>query len=288
MSFQKITESESLYHHLEQQSVRELLEEINREDQKVALAVQQTIPAIEQLVTGIVARMKQGGRLFYLGAGTSGRLGVLDASEIPPTFGVPNTYVIGLIAGGDTALRNPVEAAEDDINKGWKELQDRGVNSLDTVVGIAASGTTPYVIGALRQARSQGILTAAISCNPQSPMAAEADIAIEPVVGPEFVTGSTRMKSGTAQKMILNMISTATMIQLGRVKGNRMVNMQLTNQKLVDRGTRMIMDELPLDYDAAQRLLLMYGSVKEAIQAYTAAKESDGNPSSDMKESLSL
>ena len=283
MSFQKITESESLYHHLEQQSVRELLEEINREDQKVALAVQQTIPAIEQLVTGIVARMKQGGRLFDLGAGTSGRLGVLDASEIPPTFGMPNTYVIGLIAGGDTALRNPVEAAEDDINKGWKELQDRGVNSLDTVVGIAASGTTPYVIGALRQARSQGILTAAISCNPQSPMAAEADIAIEPVVGPEFVTGSTRMKSGTAQKMILNMISTATMIQLGRVKGNRMVNMQLTNQKLVDRGTRMIMDELPLDYDAAQRLLLMYGSVKEAIQAYTAAKESDGNPSSDMK-----
>ena len=283
MSFQKITESESLYHHLEQQSVRELLEEINREDQKVALAVQQTIPAIEQLVTGIVARMKQGGRLFYLGAGTSGRLGVLDASEIPPTFGMPNTYVIGLIAGGDTALRNPVEAAEDDINKGWKELQDRGVNSLDTVVGMAASGTTPYVIGALRQARSQGILTAAISCNPQSPMAAEADIAIEPVVGPEFVTGSTRMKSGTAQKMILNMISTATMIQLGRVKGNRMVNMQLTNQKLVDRGTRMIMDELPLDYDAAQRLLLMYGSVKEAIQAYTAAKESDGNPSSDMK-----
>ena len=283
MSFQKITESESLYHHLEQQSVRELLEEINREDQKVALAVQQTIPAIEQLVTGIVARMKQGGRLFYLGAGTSGRLGVLDASEIPPTFGMPNTYVIGLIAGGDTALRNPVEAAEDDINKGWKELQDRGVNSLDTVVGIAASGTNPYVIGALRQARSQGILTAAISCNPQSPMAAEADIAIEPVVGPEFVTGSTRMKSGTAQKMILNMISTATMIQLGRVKGNRMVNMQLTNQKLVDRGTRMIMDELPLDYDAAQRLLLMYGSVKEAIQAYTTAKESDGKPSSDMK-----
>ena len=283
MSFQKITESESLYHHLEQQSVRELLEEINREDQKVALAVQQTIPAIEQVVTGIVARMKQGGRLFYLGAGTSGRLGVLDASEIPPTFGMPNTYVIGLIAGGDTALRNPVEAAEDDINKGWKELQDRGVNSLDTVVGIAASGTTPYVIGALRQARSQGILTAAISCNPQSPMAAEADIAIEPVVGPEFVTGSTRMKSGTAQKMILNMISTATMIQLGRVKGNRMVNMQLTNQKLVDRGTRMIMDELPLDYDAAQRLILMYGSVKEAIQAYTAAKESDGKPSSDMK-----
>ena len=283
MSFQKITESESLYHNLEQQSVRELLEEINREDQKVALAVQQTIPAIEHLVTGIVARMTQGGRLFYLGAGTSGRLGVLDASEIPPTFGMPNTYVIGLIAGGDTALRNPVEAAEDDINKGWKELQDRGVNSLDTVVGIAASGTTPYVIGALRQARSQGILTAAISCNPQSPMAAEADIAIEPVVGPEFVTGSTRMKSGTAQKMILNMISTATMIQLGRVKGNRMVNMQLTNQKLVDRGTRMIMDELPLDYDAAQRLLLMYGSVKEAIQAYTAAKESDGKPSSDMK-----
>lgn len=283
MSFHKVTESESLYHNLEQQSVRELLEEINREDQKVALAVQKTIPAIEQLVTGIVARMKQGGRLFYLGAGTSGRLGVLDASEIPPTFGMPNTFVIGLIAGGDTALRNPVEAAEDDINKGWRELQDRGVNSLDTVVGIAASGTTPYVIGALRQARSQGILTAAISCNPQSPMAAEADIAIEPVVGPEFVTGSTRMKSGTAQKMILNMISTATMIQLGRVKGNRMVNMQLTNQKLVDRGTRMIMDELPLDYESAQHLLLMHGSVKEAIQAYTRVKECDGKPSADTK-----
>lgn len=283
MSFHKVTESESLYHNLEQQSVRELLEEINREDQKVALAVQKTIPAIEQLVTGIVARMKQGGRLFYLGAGTSGRLGVLDASEIPPTFGMPNTFVIGLIAGGDTALRNPVEAAEDDINKGWRELQDRGVNSLDTVVGIAASGTTPYVIGALRQARSQGILTAAISCNPQSPMAAEADIAIEPVVGPEFVTGSTRMKSGTAQKMILNMISTATMIQLGRVKGNRMVNMQLTNQKLVDRGTRMIMDELPLDYESAQHLLLMHGSVKKAIQAYMRVKECDGKPSGDTK-----
>ena len=268
MSFQKITEQESLYHDLEKKSVHELLTEINQEDQKVALAVQQVIPQIEKLVTGIVERMKQGGRLFYLGAGTSGRLGVLDASEIPPTYGMPNTYVIGLIAGGDTALRNPVEAAEDDVLKGWKELREHHVSSLDVVVGIAASGTTPYVIGALHQARQAGILTGAIACNPDSPVAAEADIAIEPIVGPEYVTGSTRMKSGTAQKMVLNMISTATMIQLGRVKNNRMVNMQLTNQKLVDRGTRMIMDELGLDYDTAHHLLQLHGSVREAVDSY--------------------
>ena len=268
MSFQKITEQESLYHDLEKKSVHELLTEINQEDQKVALAVQQVIPQIEKLVTGIVERMKQGGRLFYLGAGTSGRLGVLDASEIPPTYGMPNTYVIGLIAGGDTALRNPVEAAEDDVLKGWKELCEHHVSSLDVVVGIAASGTTPYVIGALHQARQEGILTGAIACNPDSPVAAEADIAIEPIVGPEYVTGSTRMKSGTAQKLVLNMISTATMIQLGRVKNNRMVNMQLTNQKLVDRGTRMIMEELNLDYDTAKHLLLLHGSVREAVDSY--------------------
>lgn len=270
MSFDKITEKESLYDNLENKSVRELLEDINTEDRKVALAVQKTIPQIERLVNQIVPRMKQGGRIFYLGAGTSGRLGVLDASEIPPTFGMPSTLVIGLIAGGDTALRNPVENAEDDVNRGWEELQEHQVTTKDTVIGIAASGTTPYVIGALRKAREQGILTASISSNPDSPMAAEADVAIEMIVGPEFVTGSSRMKSGTGQKMILNMISTSVMIKLGRVKGNRMVNMQLTNQKLVDRGTRMVAEELGLNYGQSQRLLLMYGSVKAAIDEYRA------------------
>ena len=268
MAFQKITESESLYDNLDQMSVRELLEGINNEDRKVAIAVGREIPKIEKLVTRIVERMRRGGRLFYIGAGTSGRLGVLEASEIPPTYGMPNTLVIGLIAGGDRALRNPVESAEDDLDKAWEELQQYHINTNDTLVGIAASGTTPYVIGALRKARSEGILTASISCNPDSPMAAEAEIAIEPVVGPEFVTGSTRMKSGTAQKMVLNMITTSTMIKLGRVKGNRMVNMQLTNQKLVDRGTRMIMEELRLDYEQSKNLLLLHGSVREAIDSY--------------------
>ncbi|MFS2462619.1 N-acetylmuramic acid 6-phosphate etherase [Parabacteroides distasonis] len=268
MAFQKITESESLYDNLDQMSVRELLEGINNEDRKVAIAVGREIPKIEKLVTRIVERMRRGGRLFYIGAGTSGRLGVLDASEIPPTYGMPNTLVIGLIAGGDRALRNPVESAEDDLDKAWEELQQYHINTNDTLVGIAASGTTPYVIGALRKARSEGILTASISCNPDSPMAAEAEIAIEPVVGPEFVTGSTRMKSGTAQKMVLNMITTSTMIKLGRVRGNRMVNMQLTNQKLVDRGTRMIMEELRLDYEQSKNLLLLHGSVREAIDSY--------------------
>ena len=268
MAFQKITESESLYDNLDQMSVRELLEGINNEDRKVAIAVGREIPKIEKLVTRIVERMRRGGRLFYIGAGTSGRLGVLDASVIPPTYGMPNTLVIGLIAGGVRALRNPVESAEDDLDKAWEELQQYHINTNDTLVGIAASGTTPYVIGALRKARSEGILTASISCNPDSPMAAEAEIAIEPVVGPEFVTGSTRMKSGTAQKMVLNMITTSTMIKLGRVKGNRMVNMQLTNQKLVDRGTRMIMEELRLDYEQSKNLLLLHGSVREAIDSY--------------------
>lgn len=266
--FTKITEQASLYNDLEKKSIHEILTEINQEDKKVALAVEQTIPEIEKLVSGIVQRMKKGGRLFYIGAGTSGRLGVLDASEIPPTYGMPNTYVIGLIAGGEKALRNPVESAEDDREMGWEELQRFQINSNDTLVGIAASGTTPYVIGALRNARENGILTAAISCNPDSPVAQEADIRIEPIVGPEYVTGSTRMKSGTAQKMVLNMISTSVMIQLGRVKGNRMVNMQLTNEKLIDRGTRMIMDELDLGYDQAKNVLLLHGSVKEAIDAY--------------------
>ncbi|HOT64522.1 MAG: N-acetylmuramic acid 6-phosphate etherase [Dysgonomonadaceae bacterium] len=268
MTFIKITEQPSLYDNLEKKSVGEILTEINREDQKVALAVEKTIPEIEKLVTGIVARMKRGGRLFYIGAGTSGRLGVLDASEIPPTYGMPNTYVIGLIAGGDSALRNPVESAEDDLEKGWEELLAHHINENDTVVGIAASGTTPYVIGALRHAREHHILTGAICCNPDSPVAAEADIKIEPIVGPEYVTGSTRMKAGTAQKLVLNMISTTTMIKLGRVKGNKMVNMQLTNKKLVDRGANMIVDELGLPYEQAKNLLLLHGSVKKAIDAF--------------------
>lgn len=268
MAFQKITESSSLYSDLDRMPVRELLEGINREDRKVAEAVGREIPKIERLVERLVERMRRGGRLFYIGAGTSGRLGVLDASEIPPTYGMPNTLVIGLIAGGDRALRNPVESAEDDELKGWNELLAYQINALDTLVGIAASGTTPYVIGALREARKRGVLTASIACNPDSPVAHEAEIAIEPVVGPEFVTGSTRMKSGTAQKMVLNMISTTAMIQLGRVKGNRMVNMQLTNQKLVDRGTRMIMEELGLGADEARHLLLLHGSVREAIDSY--------------------
>ena len=272
MTFIKITEQESLYNDLEKKSVMELLTEINAEDRKVALAVEKTIPEIEKLVTGIVERMRRGGRLFYLGAGTSGRLGVLDASEIPPTFGMPNTYVIGLIAGGDSALRNPVEAAEDDLDKGWEDLMEYKINVNDVLVGIAASGTTPYVIGALRRAREKGILTGAISCNPDSPVAFEAEIKIEPIVGPEYVTGSTRMKSGTAQKLVLNMITTSTMIKLGRVKGNRMVNMQLTNQKLVDRGTRMIVDELSLSYEQAKNLLLLHGSVKKAIESYKNSK----------------
>ena len=263
MSFIKITEQNSLYNDLERKSVRALLEDINTEDQKVALAVRETIPKIEELVLQIVPRMKQGGRIFYLGAGTSGRLGVLDASEIPPTFGMPSTLIVGLIAGGDIALRNPVENAEDDEERGWQELLEHRVNTKDTVIGIAASGTTPYVIGALRKAREQGILTASISSNPDSPMAMEADVAIE-----MFVTGSSRMKSGTGQKMILNMISTSVMIRLGRIKGNRMVNMQLTNQKLIDRGTRMVAEELNLPYNQSRHLLLMYGSVQDAVEAY--------------------
>ena len=246
--FVKISEQPSLYNDLEKKSVREILEDINTEDQKVALAVQRAIPQIEKLVTQIVPRMKQGGRIFYMGAGTSGRLGVLDASEIPPTFGMPPTLVIGLIAGGDTALRNPVENAEDDIHRGWEELTERNITDKDTVIGIAATGC--------------------ITSNPDSPMAAEADVAIEMIVGPEYVTGSSRMKSGTGQKMILNMITTSVMIQLGRVKGNKMVNMQLSNKKLVDRGTRMIVEELGLDYGKAKALLLMHGSVKKAVDAY--------------------
>ena len=268
MAFVKISEQASLYNDLEKKSVGEILHEINTEDKKVAFAVEKAIPAIEKLVTQIVARMKRGGRIFYMGAGTSGRLGVLDASEIPPTFGMEPTWVIGLIAGGDTALRNPVENAEDDKLQGWHDLEKYNINELDTVIGIAASGTTPYVIGALEECRKHGILTAAITSNPDAPISQAADIAIEMIVGPEYVTGSSRMKSGTGQKMICNMITTSVMIQMGRVKGNKMVNMQLTNAKLVDRGTRMLVDELGLEYDDARRLLLMHGSVKKAVEAY--------------------
>ncbi len=262
-----ITEQDSLYDDLEKKSVKELLLGIHEEDQKVLPAVYRTLPQIEQLVGQALERMKKGGRLFYLGAGTSGRLGILDASEIPPTFGVGYDLVIGLIAGGDRAIRKAVEAAEDDEAMGWTELQKYQINNLDTVVGIAASGRTPYVVGAVRKARENGILTACITNNPGTPLAQNVDIAIEAIVGPEFVTGSTRMKSGTSQKLILNMITTSLMIKLGRVKGNRMVNMQLTNQKLILRGTRMIMAELGYDEVKAKRLLLLHGSVNEVLIA---------------------
>ena len=272
MAFVKISEQSSLYNDLEKKSVHELLTDINREDHKVADAVEKAIPQIEKLVTGIVERMKRGGRIFYMGAGTSGRLGVLDASEIPPTFGMDPGWIIGIIAGGDTALRNAVENAEDDTVQGWKDLQAFNVNEKDTVIGIAASGTTPYVIGALRDAREHGCLTAAITSNPDAPVSEVAEIGIEMVVGPEYVTGSSRMKSGTGQKLICNMISTSVMIQMGRVKGNKMVNMQLSNAKLVDRGTRMVIEELGLEYEEAKRLLLLHGSVKKAVDAYNEGK----------------
>ena len=268
MAFVKISEQSSLYNDLEKKSVLEILTDINTEDHKVADAVQKAIPQIEKLVTGIVERMKRGGRIFYMGAGTSGRLGVLDASEIPPTFGMDPSWVIGIIAGGDTALRNPVENAEDDTVQGWKDLQAFNVNEKDTVIGIAASGTTPYVIGALKEARAHGCLTGSISSNPDSPISEAAEVPIEMIVGPEYVTGSSRMKSGTGQKMICNMITTSVMIKMGRVKGNKMVNMQLSNAKLVDRGTRMVVEELGLPYEEAKRLLLLHGSVKNAVDAY--------------------
>src|SRR5574344_1529997 len=273
MDFERITEKSSLYNNLEKKSVHEILEDINTEDHKIADAVNAVLPAIEELVSKILPRMKRGGRLFYLGAGTSGRLGVLDASEIPPTFGMPNTVIIGFIAGGDTALRNPVENAEDDEEKGWQELLNHNINATDSVVGIAASGTTPYVIGALKHARENGILTGCITSNPGAPVTEACEVPIVTVVGPEYVTGSSRLKSGTAQKLVLNMISTSLMIKIGRVKGNKMVNMQLTNKKLVDRGTRMLVELLGLDYGHAQHLLLLHGSVKKAIDAYNSKNQ---------------
>ena len=265
MSFKKITENESLYKDLELKSTSDLLTYINQEDEKVALAVNKIIPAINLMLKEILPKMENGGRLFYLGAGTSGRLGILDASECPPTFGVPFNMVVGLIAGGDGAIRKAVEFAEDDLEQGWLDLQEHKISALDTVIGIAASGTTPYVIGALKNCNKHSILTGCITCNPDSPIANEAKHALCPVVGPEFVTGSTRMKSGTAQKLILNMISTTLMIQLGRVKGNRMVDMQLSNNKLVERGIKMILEESKLTYGQAKALLLQHGSVRAVL-----------------------
>ncbi len=264
----KFTESTSRYDHLEKMSTTELLTNINSEDKTVPLAVEKEIPSIERFVDACFDRMKDGGRLFYIGAGTSGRLGIVDASECPPTFGVPHGLVIGLIAGGDAAIRKAVEFAEDDREQGWKDLLEFNINALDCVVGIAASGTTPYVLGALEKAKESGILTGGISCNPDSPLSILADHAMTPIVGPEFVTGSTRMKSGTAQKLILNMISTSLMIKLGRVKGNKMVDMQLSNNKLVDRGVKMIMEELNVQYERAEELLKEHGSVRKAIDSF--------------------
>lgn len=267
-----ITESPSQFENLEKMTVKTLVASINKEDAKVHAAVRKALPQIEALINQIIDRMQKGGRIFYLGAGTSGRLGVLDASELPPTFGAPEGLVIGLIAGGDRALRKAVEAAEDDPDKAWEELKERDINPLDTVIGIAASGSTPYVVGGLHKARKNGILTGCITCNPNSLVAKEAEYPIEAIVGPEIVTGSTRLKAGTAQKMILNMITTTIMIKLGRVKGNKMVNMQLTNQKLVQRGTRMLMEELGLDEGQAKNLLLEHGSVKDALDAFKQKK----------------
>ena len=268
MTFTKTTEQSSKYEHLEQMSVHELLTHINNEDQTVPLAVEKALPQIEALVNATVNALKEGGRLFYIGAGTSGRLGIVDASECPPTFGVPHELVNGIIAGGDQAIRRAVENAEDSTTQAWLDLKAAGITAGDVVVGIAASGTTPYVISGLEACHKNSIVTGSITCNAGSPLALVAQFPVEVVVGPEFVTGSSRMKAGTAQKLVLNMLSTATMIQLGRVKGNKMVDMQLSNAKLVDRGTRMIMDELGVDYKTANHLLLTHGSVRKAVENF--------------------
>ncbi len=266
--FIKVTEQDSRYRNLEDMSIRDMLANINQEDHEVPRAVERALPQIEALVAAVADRMLAGGRLFYIGAGTSGRLGVVDASECPPTYGVPPGLVVGIIAGGDGAMFKAVEFAEDSKEDGWRDLEKHDVSEKDAVIGIAASGTTPYVIGALEACRARGIVTGSISCNPGSPVSAVADLPVEVVVGPEFVTGSTRMKSGTAQKLVLNMISTSLMVQLGRVEDNKMVHMQLTNDKLVDRGVRMVMKGLGLeDYEAAKALLLENGSVSRAVAA---------------------
>ena len=266
--FTKITEQPSNYHHLDKMTVSEILANINKEDKTVPYAVERALEHIEKIVTVIADKLLAGGRLFYIGAGTSGRLGILDASEIPPTYGMPHGVVIGLIAGGEEAIQKSVEEAEDDEKQGWKDLEKHFVNTNDVVLGIASSGTTPYVIGALKECRENGIVTSCIVCNPGSPLVMHADYPIEIIVGPEFVTGSTRMKSGTAQKLALNMISTAVMVLIGRVEDNKMVNMQLTNSKLVDRGTRMVMEKTGMtQYDEARKLLLKFGSVKKAVES---------------------
>jgi len=262
---ERVTESDSRYDNLERMPLEDLLRNINREDQTVPLAVEQAIPQVIGMVNAIVPRMRNGGRLFYIGAGTSGRLGIVDASECPPTFGVPHGLVIGIIAGGDQAIRKAVEFAEDNEDQGWNDLKTYNISEKDFVTGIAASGTTPYVVGALRHARNNGIATGCITCNPGSPVAKEADYPVEVITGPEFVTGSTRMKAGSAQKLVLNMISTSVMIMLGKVKGNKMVDMMLTNNKLVDRGTRMIMKALEVNENEAAELLSKYGSVREVL-----------------------
>lgn len=266
--FIRITESASLYNDIEKMSTLAILENMNKEDQKVALAVEQCIPAIEKLVDATAAKLKLGGRLFYIGAGTSGRLGMVDASECPPTYGVPDDLVIGIIAGGQQAMFHAVENAEDDTTQAWLDLSAYKITDLDVVVGIAASGTTPYVIAGLQACQEKGITTGSICCNLNAPISKHANFPIEVVVGPEFITGSTRMKSGTAQKLVLNMLSTSVMIKLGRIQGNKMVNMQLTNQKLFDRGVLMIMDELKMiDKEKAETLLRTHGSVKKSIEA---------------------
>ncbi len=262
------TESASLYDNLEKMEVATLLQNINEEDKKVPEAVAAAIPAIESLIKKIVPRMQKGGRLIYMGAGTSGRLGILDASECPPTYGVPHDMVLGIIAGGDTAIRKAVENAEDNADQAWKDIQQHGINNQDTVIGIAASGSTPYVIGGVKAAKAAGLMTGCITCNLDSKLSKTVDFPIEVIVGPEFVTGSTRMKAGTAQKLVLNMISTTVMIKLGRVKGNKMVDMQLSNEKLVKRGIKMIMESTGLEEGKAKSMLLEFGSVRSAVEAF--------------------
>ena len=265
----KTTEAESYYSNLEQMSVLELLSNINKEDNTIPSVIEKCIPQIESLINAVVNKLKNGGRLFYIGAGTSGRLGVLDASECPPTYGIPQGLVVGLIAGGDSAIRKAVEFAEDDLNQGWLDLKKFDINNRDFVIGIAASGSTPYVIGAINACNTSNILTGSISCNHNSDISNISKFPIEVVVGPEFVTGSTRMKSGTAQKLVLNMISTSVMIKLGRVKGNKMVDMQLSNNKLVDRGTKMLMKNTGIvNYEQAKALLLEFGSVRKATDSF--------------------
>ncbi|RYE06698.1 MAG: N-acetylmuramic acid 6-phosphate etherase [Sphingobacteriaceae bacterium] len=271
----RTTEKDSNYNHLEQMPLPEILQNINREDQTVALSVEKAIPQLEKLAAATAEKMRAGGRLFYIGAGTSGRLGVVDASECPPTFGVPFDWVVGIIAGGDSAIRKAVENAEDDAEQAWKDLKAYHINPNDVLVGIAASGSTPYVIGGLQQANKAGLITGCIVCNSDSKVAAEATFPVEIVTGPEFLTGSTRMKAGTAQKLALNMLTTSVMILLGKVKGNKMVDMQLTNDKLVDRAIRMIVAETGLEEQKAAELLTQYGSVRKAVDAVFIAQKSE-------------